>query len=163
MPDDLHQCYRHFLGQTGIPFKPVTSVEDWHLRISFLPSFLPEIVYDVDHRGRKTLFYRTRLRSSAWMAVMQAHQKKGQIHPVTSERSCAELPASHELVRLIADEHVFRMRDTECYQLDGDSYIVEFTHSSGVVELEAWSSTIEGTWHRILSALHSASTLLPAT
>lgn len=161
MPDDIQECYRHVLSQAAIPFEPVTTVEDWHLRIFFLPGCLPETVYDVDHRGKQTLFYCTRLQSSAWLAVMQARQKKGQIQPVTSERACAELPESHALVRLVADEHVFRMGDTQCHQVDGDSYVVELTHSSGVVEFEAWSSTMDDRWHRILNALQSASALLP--
>ena len=41
------------------------------------------------------------------------------------------------------------------------SYVVELTHSTGVVEFETWSSSITAPWHRLLDALQSAVALLP--
>lgn len=161
MADDLQENYRLLLRKTAIPFDSVTEIEDWHLRIFYLPSFLPETVFDVDHRKGRTIFYRSRFLSSAWSSLMQAHQAKGQIQPFSTERASAELPATHPMVSLVTDEHIFRMGDTELNGLDGDSYVVELTHATGVVEFEAWASSLTPPWHRLLDALQSAVPLLP--
>lgn len=161
-PEEDIQCvYRRVLSEASIPFAPIVEIEDWHLRIFFLPSFLPETVYDVDHRAGRTLFYRSRFQRSVWSAVTQAHRKRGIVEPFTSERACAELPTAHPLVQLVSDEHVFRMADRDIVTLDGDLYSVQLTYASGIVEFEADANTLDGRWHRILDALQLAVRLLP--
>lgn len=161
MPDDLQENYRRLLNQGAIPFDVVAEIDDWHLRIFYLPSFQPETVFDVDHRKGQALFYRSRFLTSAWLALMQAHQSKGEIKQFSTERACAELPADHPLVRLVTDEHVFRMGDTELNILDGDFYVVQLTHVAGVVEFETCESSFTAPWHRLLNALQVAMPLLP--
>lgn len=92
---------------------------------------------------------------------MQASQKRGDAEPFASERACAELPAGHPLVRLVSDEHVFRMADRDIVTLHGDLYAVELTYALGTVEFEADANTLDGRWHRILDALQQAIRLLP--
>lgn len=161
MHDDIQESYRSFLQKVAIPFNAITEAEDWHLRIFFLPSILPETIFDVDHRKGRILFYRSSLRSSAWSAINQTHREKGHVLHIVSERSCAELPIDHPFVRLVADEHIFRMVDTELSAVDADSYVVELTHASGTVEFECWSSAITQPWHRLLNALQDATSRLP--
>ena len=161
MEDDLQENYRLLLGRTAIPFDTITETDDWHLRIFYLPSFLPETIFDVDYRNGQALFYRSRFLTSAWVALIQAHQAKGEIKPFSTERACAALPAAHPLVGLVTDEHVYRMGDTELTDLDGDSYVVQLTHAAGVVEFETWSSSVTAPWHRLLNALELAVPLLP--
>lgn len=161
MSDEIQEYYRLFLKNVAIPFTEITETEDWHLRIFFLPSFQPETIFDLDHRKGRTLFYRSKLTTSAWIAINEAHRNNGSIKQVTSVRACAELPETHPLVRLVTDEHVFRMGDTELNALDADSYVVELTHASGTLEFECWSSDITPSWHRLLNALHDAISRLP--
>ncbi len=161
IPDDIQDVYRRVLNEAAIPFAPITEIEDWHLRIFFLPSFRPETVYDIEHRAGRTLFYRSRFQRSVWLSVSEAHRTKGVVQPFTSERACAELPAAHPLVQLVSDEHVFRMADRDIVTLDGDLYAVQLTHASGTVEFESDANTLDGRWHRILDALQEAVRSLP--
>lgn len=161
IPDDIQDVYRRVLSEAAIPFAPITELEDWHLRIFFLPSFMPETVYDLDHREGKTRFHRSRFQRSVWLALSEASRTKGVVQSFTSERACIELPGSHPLVKLVSDEHVFRMGDRDIVTLDGDLYAVQLTHASGTLEFEADANTMDERWMRILGALHEAGKLLP--
>lgn len=161
MPDDLQDAYQLALETGAVPVVPVTRDQDWHLRIFYLPSNLPESIFDLDFRDGRALFYGNRFERSVWLTVLSAKSARGTVQPFTTKRSCIELPPEHPLVGLIQDEHVFRLADQPCQQLDGDSYFVRLTHRSHVVEFEAWSLSLDARWQRMLDSLQAAIRLLP--
>lgn len=161
MLDRLLDTYDRLLSGYAVPFALVDAAEDWHLTLLVRPSFEPEVVFDVDRRGGKTLLYRTRLRPSLWAALMAAHQNKGAVSPIAVERACIGVPDTHPLVRLVAAEHLFRLSDTQAQGLDGTSYTLVHVYRGGERRLAGWEPRDEPRWARFLDALREAEQLLP--
>lgn len=161
MSDDILTAYDRLLETQAIPFEPITAAEDWHLSAFVLPSFQSEEIFDIDHRDGRTLFYRTRFASSLWSAVYQAREKKGQVQPVTIERACIELPSDSPLVRLIQNEHLFRLSEKASLGCDGTTYVLVHAFAGGVRRLRQWEALEDTGWAQLFAAINAATELLP--
>jgi hypothetical protein len=161
MAEDILETYHRLLESAAVPFAPITAPEDWHLTLFAVTSFQPEEIFDVDHRGGGTLFYRTRLLPSLWSAVWDGRNNSGKVAPVATERACAKLEPVHGLVGLVRDEYVFRMEDLKTLGLDGTSFILVHAYHGGARRVSAWEPLRDARWARLWAEIEKAATLLP--
>ncbi len=163
--DAQFYTYERLLQQSASPFDPVTSPEDFHLTVFHLESFRPEVVFDLDYRDGRARFHRTRFSSSLHSALFEVEQANAPLPPVPTHRVSAELPPDHQLLRLVRDEYVFRMREIPSFLLDGTRHTLVFTHASGCVHLSHWEGGCDDGpdtgWPSLLEALDDANGLLP--
>lgn len=161
MAEDILDVYQRILDGAAIPFAAITATEDWHLTLFALTSFLPEEIFDLDHRNGRTLFHRTRLLPSLWSAVWDGRKNPGKVAPVTTERACAELGADHGLVKLVKTEHVFRMQELKTLGLDGTTFTLVHAYHGGVRRITAWEPLRDPQWARLWSEVEKATAFLP--
>lgn len=161
MSEDILDVYERLLSTHAIPFEAIRGIEDWHLTAFVVPSFTPETIYDLDHRGGRTLFYRTRFRSSLWGAIYEARENRGKVQPLAVERACAELPPESALVSMIQGECLFRLPEVESLGCDGTTYTLVHAFSGGTRRLRAWEAQGVPAWAALLDAIRDAEAYLP--
>ncbi len=158
-------CYDRLLEQSAAPYEAITSPEDFHLTVCRLENCRPEVIFDLDYRAGVARLYRTCFRTSLWEELFDAGQARRVLQPVPAKRVSAEIPADHPLVRLVRNDHLFRMKYVPS-GLDGNSVTLAFTHAKGCRQLSYWEGCRndeepETGWRPLLDALHESDHLLP--
>ncbi len=151
------------LEQSAVPFAAITSLEDFHLSVFHLESFCAEVIFDLDYRDGRAVFHRSSFNLPHYGRLSDADVQNWPRVSVPVRRVSTVLTANHRLVRMVRDEHVFRMTDGPCQMLDGTQFSLIHSHASGNLRLESWQPCgrpSDAGWLRLLDAVAEADTLL---
>jgi len=158
-------CYDRLLEQSAAPYEAIFSPEDFHLTLWRRDNCQSEVIFDLDYRAGVARLHRTCFRSSLWEELFDARQERRVLQPVPTKRHSAEIPADTPLVRLVRDDHIYRMKYVPS-GLDGNSVSIAFTRANRCRQVSYWEGgrneeKPETGWRPLLDAFHEAEHLLP--
>jgi len=165
MLDKISNAYDRLISSYLRRFDPITAPGGWHLRLEWLPSEKPEVVYDIDYREGKATIILTRFLESAWNRLWAAYREERTKVSVQVEIGTMELPPDQSILKIVAQGIPRQCQDYPTASLDGEQFRLTLWDSSGEYQAQVWESYTRtddfGPWVELIDATRGAGALVP--